>query len=132
MITALDSSVLWTVFNDETGAADWSRTLLAAAREGELTVCDVVLAEIAPAFDSEQQALDLLERLGIRFDPLTAEAAFEAGRIFKIYRQEGGPRTHLIPDFLIGGHALRQANQLAAIDRGYLRRYFPRLKILTP
>ena len=38
----------------------------------------------------------------------------------------------MIPDFLIGGHALRQSNRLAAVDRGYLRRYFPKLKILTP
>ena len=92
MITAVDSSVLWTVFNDEPGAVDWSRALLDASREGELTVCDVVFAEIAPAFDSRQQALDMLQRLGVRFDPLNDDAAFEAGCVFKAYRQEGGPR----------------------------------------
>ena len=124
--------MLWAVFNDEPGAAEWSRTLIEASRDGELAVCEVVFAEIAPAFDSRQQALDMLERLGIRFDPLNEEAAFEAGRIFKTYRQEGGPRTSLIPDFLIGSHALCQCHRLAAIDRGYLRRYFPKLKLLVP
>jgi len=132
MITAVDSSVFWTVFNDETSAVDWSRTLLDASREGELTICEVVFAEIAPAFDSRQKALDMLQRLGVRFDPLNDEAAFEAGCVFKAYRHEGGPRRHMIPDFLIGSHALRQSDQLAAVDRGYLRRYFPKLKILTP
>jgi predicted nucleic acid-binding protein len=132
MITAVDSSVLWTVFNDEPDAVDWSRTLLDASREGELTVCDVVFAEIAPAFDSRRQALDMLQRLVIRFDPLNDDAAFHAGCVFKAYREEGGPRTHMIPDFLIGSHALRQSDRLAAVDRGYLRRYFPKLKILTP
>jgi predicted nucleic acid-binding protein len=132
MITAVDASVLWTVFNDELGAVDWSRALLDASREGELTVCDVVFAEIAPAFDSRQQALDMLQRLGVRFDPLNDDAAFEAGCVFKAYRQEGGPRTHMIPDFLIGSHALRQSDRLAAVDRDYLRRYFPELKVLKP
>lgn len=132
MITAVDSSVLWAVFNDEPGAAGWTGTLLDAARDGELVVCDVVFAEIAPAFDSRRQALDLMDQLGIRFDLLNNEAAFEAGRIFKAYRQEGGPRTHMIPDFLIGAHALCQSDRLAAVDRGYLRRYFPRLKLLAP
>jgi len=132
MITAIDSSVLWTVFNDEPPAISWLRTLIDAAREGELVICDVVLAEIAPVFDSEHEALDMLERLGIRFDTINAHAAFEAGQIFKRYRLEGGPRQHLIPDFLIGAHALRQCDRLAADDRGYLRRYFPKLRLLVP
>jgi predicted nucleic acid-binding protein len=131
MITGIDSSVLWTVFNDEPDAQAWGRKLVEASREGELVLCDVVLAEIAPVFDSAEHALDTLEKLGIRFDPLHPDTAFEAGQLFKRYRQEGGPRRHLIPDFLIGAHALHQCNRLAAIDRGYLRRYFPRLNLLA-
>jgi predicted nucleic acid-binding protein len=131
MITAVDSSVLWTVFNDETGAGEWSQVLLEASRAGELTICDVVFAEIAPAFDSCAEALAMLDEIGIRFDRLNEDAAFEAGRIFKTYRSHGGPRAHLIPDFLVASHALRQADRLAAVDRGYLRRYFPKLKLLT-
>jgi hypothetical protein len=41
-------------------------------------------------------------------------------------RREDGPGRQLIPDFLIAGHA----DRLAAIDRGYLRRYFPNLALL--
>jgi hypothetical protein len=55
-----------------------------------------------------------------------------AGEIFKAYRRAGGPREHLIPDFLIGAHAQVQASQLAASDRGFLRRYFPKLKVIAP
>jgi predicted nucleic acid-binding protein len=38
----------------------------------------------------------------------------------------------LIPDFLIAAHASVQADRLAALDRGYLRTYFPDLRILSP
>jgi predicted nucleic acid-binding protein len=46
--------------------------------------------------------------------------------------KRGGPLRNLIPDFLIGAHALHQCNQLAAVDCLYLRRYFPTLNLLTP
>lgn len=51
---------------------------------------------------------------------------------FLRYRREGGPRHYLIPDFLVAAHARIQADRLAATDRGYLRRYFPSLALLSP
>jgi predicted nucleic acid-binding protein len=59
-------------------------------------------------------------------------SAILAGQIFKAYRRAGGPREHLIPDFLIGAHALCQCDRLAAADKGYLRRYFPKLEVVVP
>jgi len=37
----------------------------------------------------------------------------------------------LIPDFLIGAHASVDCDRLAAADRGYLRRYFSDLELLS-
>jgi len=64
------------------------------------------------------------------YEPIKPEAAYLAGQMFLRYRREGGPRQHLIPDFLIAAHASAQADRLAAIDRGYLRTYFPDLEIM--
>ena len=95
-------------------------------------ICEIVYAEIAPAFDSPQSLDQRLERLGITISSLDRGAAWEAGISFRRYRQSGGPKEHLIPDFLIAGHAMVHADRLAATDRGYLRRWFSDLKLLAP
>jgi len=95
-------------------------------------ICDVVFAEIAPAFPSEADLQSRLHSLGVAFDPASPAAAFLAGQTFRAYRDGGGPRQHLVPDFLIAAHAHVQAGRLAALDRGYLRRYFPELLLLLP
>ena len=73
-----------------------------------------------------------MDRLHIFYDPITPAAAYLAGQVFLRDRRLGGPRLHLIPDFLIAAHASVQADRLAALDRGYLRTYFPDLRILSP
>jgi predicted nucleic acid-binding protein len=132
MITAVDSSVLLAIFNAEAGAGDWMETLIRARREGRLVLCEIVYAEIAPGFARREQLDQQLETMGITVSPIDPPAAWEAGMAFRRYRSSGGPRQYLIPDFLIAAHALVQADRLAAVDRGYLRRWFKNLTLLHP
>ena len=132
MILALDSSALLCIFNNEPGADAWLEALVRARRQGPLIVCEVVYAELAPAFPEQDELQSALSRLGARFDPIQSQAAWLAGSTFKTYRRAGGPREQLIPDFLVAAHAQVQADRLAATDRGYLRKYFPDLALLRP
>ncbi len=132
MRTAVDSSVLWCILNGEEDAPSWKSALQRASEEGELVICPVVFAELASGYGSMSEVVESLARTRIDYDPIAPEAAFHAGQVFRVYRNQGGPRQHLIPDFLIAAHAQLQADRLAAIDRGYLRRYFSNLRILSP
>lgn len=97
-----------------------------------MLICSVAFAECSMGFPSAEVALAQFESIQVRYDALEPNAAYLAGQTFLRYRRDGGPRQHLIPDFLIAAHASAQADRLAAIDRGYLRAYFPGLKLLTP
>lgn len=132
MRTAVDSSVLLSILRRQTGWEAWRATLTRAAEEGSLTLCPVVFAECSIGFPSADEALVKLDSLCMGYDPILPATAYLAGQTFLRYRREGGPRQHLIPDFLIAAHAIVQADRLAAIDRGYLRTYFPELPLLSP
>ncbi len=132
MITAVDSSILLSVFKDEPSASRCLDIMEQSARTGELVICDIVAAEVGALFESYVEFQGTWLKLEIRYDAIIGKTAHFAGLMFRHYRHEGGPRKYLIPDFLIGAHAFHQADQLIARDRGYLRRYFKSLKVIEP
>jgi len=132
MRTAVDSSVVILLQRRQAGWEAWREVLSHAATEGPLLISPVVFAECSAGFASAEIALREFESIAVHYDPMAPQSAYLAGQIFLRYRREGGPRQHLIPDFLIAAHATVQAERLAAIDRGYLRRYFPDLSLLAP
>jgi predicted nucleic acid-binding protein len=133
VITAVDSNVLLDFLTHDPQFGIPSRNALrSAAGEGRLLACDVVWAEIAGCFPSISACSDTLRNLEIEFSPIQSGAAFEAGIAWKAYRARGGPKTRVAADFLVGAHALSQADRLLTRDRGSYRTCFKRLKILDP
>ena len=133
MITAVDSSVLLDVMGAHpTFGPASAGALRASLAGGRLIACEVVWAEVAGSFASAEHAQAAFERLGLEFNPLQAATAFEAGLAWKAYRQRAGARTRVVADFLIGAHALRQADRLLTRDRGFYRTYFKGLRVLEP
>lgn len=130
VITAVDSSVLWAIVNEEPTCDAWTQLLARAAAEGPLIICPVAFAELAPVSPSSETLLKWLDGFDIAYSKIEPAAAHLAGEKFDLYRAAGGPRKHLIPDFLIAAHAMTQANRLACSDRGYQRRWFPNLSLL--
>ena len=129
---AVDTSVLLTIFKGEAKGEAWLECLQSAAETATLLVSSVVFAEIRSFFPSDDACRKALRTIHLRHSPFTEEASLLAGKLFRTYRNEGGPRKTILPDFLVAAHAATQADSLATEDRGYLQRYFPALRLLTP
>jgi predicted nucleic acid-binding protein len=133
MISAVDSSVLLDFLIPGSDSHELSkRHLRQAGRDGRLVVCECVIAELIPAFIDEKMVKQLLSELSIDFEPMCIDCSVQAGLFFRKYLQRKGSAKRVLPDFLIGAHALHHADRLLALDRGYLRDYFDTLIVEDP
>jgi predicted nucleic acid-binding protein len=133
MITAIDTNVLLDVLIPNEKFFELSlRAVEKAASDGSLVVCDVVYAELCVQFTTRRGCDQFLESNEIRVEPLSRDAHFLASRIWLSYRRQGGSRPQIPADFLIGAHAMTQANRLVSRDRGFYRKLFPKLSVIDP
>lgn len=133
MITAVDTSVLLDILAPDPvfGLAS-GNAIRASMGEGSLVACEIVWAELVAHFASPAATREAMARLELEFSAVTEESALEAGRLWKEHRKRVGSRSRLVPDFLIGAHALHQADRLLSRDRGFYRAYFKRLSVFDP
>lgn len=128
MITAVDTNVLLDVFvPDERWGRQSAERLRSAYASGAVVVCEVVYAELVPAFGDRAELEEALAQLNVTISPLNSAIAYEAGIRWMRYRRAGGSRTRILPDFLIGAHALVAADTFLTRDRGFYGTYFPDL-----
>ncbi|MFQ5740040.1 MAG: type II toxin-antitoxin system VapC family toxin [Acidobacteriota bacterium] len=134
MRTAVDSSVLLDVLGADPNFGERSREALRRAYDaGALIACDVVWSEVRAHFAASRAFHEALSVLGVRFESLSSEAAEGAGDLWRrCCQRQGCPRDRVVADFLVGAHALHQAEALLTRDRGFYRQEFSGLRILDP
>ena len=130
---ALDTSVLIDVLVADPRHADASEAAIASAlAAGEVVVCEAVVAELQSMLDTDANVMEVLESMGVRFQPGSEQVAIRAGLMYRRFRARGGRRERVIPDFLIGAHAMLQCTALITRDEAFFRQFFKGLRIIAP
>lgn len=130
--TIVDSSVLLDVFTEDPEWVDWSeRQLGEAVGGGAIVLNPVILAEVSPHFSRVEDLDDALPPAAI-IEEIPFEAAFLAGHAHATYRQRGGERKAILPDFLIGAHAAVTGRPLLTRDPRRVAAHFPSVSLISP
>ncbi|MFB6131059.1 MAG: type II toxin-antitoxin system VapC family toxin [Salinigranum sp.] len=155
---AIDTNALLAILYDDDTHADAAEAALRDAyRRGRLVIAPVVYGELAAdgQFERDSDLGRFLRDMSIAVATPSREGLFHAGDAFETYtrRRPNGlrcpecgtertatcpdcgrdlaPRQHITADFVIGGHALADADELVTFDRSFYESYFPDLSV-TP
>jgi predicted nucleic acid-binding protein len=138
MRTAIDSNVISLLWSGSPKAHRSQILLDQARREGTMVVCGIVCSELLAHPTTDEAGLQhFLTNTEIVPDyELDRSVWLEAGRRFGAYavrrrKSAGGEPRRLLADFLIGAHALLQADRLLTFDRIQYVRDFPELTIMS-
>ena len=133
MITAVDTNVLLDILSADPEFMEASiQALQEAAQAGSLVVCDLVYAELCVHFQRQTECDQFLQENEIRVEGLNRKASFLASRLWRTYRRQGGRKSRILTDFLVGAHAQVQASRLLSRDRGFYKPIFPSLALVDP
>lgn len=129
----VDSNVLLDVIKSDPRWGDWSaRALAVHLQRGSLVINPIVYAEIAFDFGTIEEVEALLPRADFDYADIPREAAYLAARCHARYRASGGKRAMILPDFLIGAHAVVRRMALLTRDARRYTTYFPGLALISP
>ena len=137
MRTAIDTNVLSLFWSGETSAAAIATQLSKARSEGALVVSAPVFVELSAFPTGNPQRVEkLLGEMNIAVDFDLGEDVWRfAATSFAAYairrrRSGGGSPKRLLVDFIIGSHALLNADRLMTRDPDRYQQDFPGLPLL--
>lgn len=132
-MTLIDSNVLIDIFGKDPDWWHWSLSQMDEAKiNGPLLINDVIYAEASIRYRTIERFDAALAAAGVTVVTIPREALFLAGKAFIKYRDAGGPRPGVLPDFFIGAHAAVQRLPLLTRDVRRYRSYFPTVALIAP
>ncbi|HUH63418.1 MAG TPA: type II toxin-antitoxin system VapC family toxin [Terracidiphilus sp.] len=136
MKTAVDSNIISSIWSGAPTAVKASERLNAAMHEGALLISPFVFAELlAYPGATAASVREFCDDTGIAIDEkIQGQVWVETGQRFARYanrrrRSFGAAPRRLLADFLIGAHAMVQADRLFTFDPKVYAQDFPELKL---
>lgn len=157
MITSVDTNVILDVLIPGQPFGGSSKKLLDYhLSNGRLILCEVVYAELASCFSSEKELKQFLADTGIELVYSNEKSLYAAGRRWAEYARKGGrdrftcgkcghafaatcpqcktklaKRFHVLADFIVGAHALVQADCILSRNLGIYKTHFSDLNVVS-
>jgi len=136
--TALDTNILSAIWSNEPSARQIAACLSAANHDGAIVLSAFAYAEsLAHPHATAKFVQEFLHASGIKVEYAFPQELWSlAGERFAQYADRrrisasGLPRR-ILADFLLGAHALVQADRLMTLDAAFFERNFPEL-VLYP
>jgi hypothetical protein len=133
MITAVDANIFLDLLTGPVLEVRRTDAALTAARKsGSLSVSAVCYAEVSRNFASMDETNEFFDLLSCKVDMIEQKTAFLAGQFFEQYKNRGGTRNRILPDFLIAAHAQLHADRILTRDTRFFGPNFPKLKAISP
>ncbi len=128
----VDTNVFVDVIHTDPIWLEWSLRELSKAKTQNIATNFVVYAELHTHDTAGPHVDAFLDKLGVQVLDLSRPVAQLAALAFRAYRQRGGTKTGVLPDFFIGAHAQADGHKLLTRDAGRYKTYFPKIKLICP
>jgi len=132
MPVLVDTNVLIDIAYRDPRWQAWSERQITQQFDEGLVINPVIFAEFSYRYDDLDEVDAVLDPGEFMREHLPWEAAFAAGRAFRVYRERGGARETVLPDFLIGAHAMVRDYAILTRDPDGYRTYFPTVQLISP
>jgi predicted nucleic acid-binding protein len=99
---------------------------------GKLVINQIAYGEASIPYDEEAIFAKSVDVDWIVREDLPWSAAYRAGEAFQTYKERGGLRDMILPDFFIGAHASVKGYRILTRDAARFRTYFPELEVIAP
>lgn len=157
MITAVDTNIILDILIPDEPFNESSKRLLDQhLSKGKLIICEIVFAELASRFPSEEELRLFLTDTGMELVYSNEKSLYVAGMRWAKYARKSSKnrftcgkcghafdvtcprcsaaltkRLHFLGDFLIGAHAFVQADCILSRDLGIYKMYFSDLNLVS-
>ena len=129
----IDTNVIVDLLRADPEWMPWSAKQLTLARQQmPMRINIVVYAELCSHRQTQSQIDGFLQDTGIQIPAISTTAALAAAQAFLQYRQRGGSKTGVLPDFFIGAQAVTEGWTLLTRDAARYRTYFPDIQLVCP
>jgi len=128
-----DTSVLLDVVrNDPVWGKRARQALDDASANDDVVINDVIFAELSVRYPTFESFEVTLASVPLSHREIPRRSLFLAAKAFQRYRQRGGAKTGVLPDFFIGAHAAVEGASLLTRDPRHVRAYFPTVPLISP